>query len=236
MARHDYRARTGRLGVTLTAVALSVTVTGGQAPPSAPGTPRVRIVAVDVQPAISAPDVLARLKVRLRNDGTESASFLAFEVTVNGHRLAPYINHSFLNVLEPGKETEVPLYNFWTSESSRPFPSDGRIVVEVRLTSRSLVGRWRSARASGDAAAAGTIRHPSSQEVSLSQPHAQPAPVLLVPDTGLEEVVPPDRHPLCHRPATAPPLTTRSRGRVALTLTTGHRLDPLAVRLGLLHG
>ncbi len=66
-------------------------------------------------------------------------------MTVSGQRLAPYLNHVFLIALEPGKETEVPLYNFWTSESGRPFPKDGRLVVDVRLTGASWSAKGRSA-------------------------------------------------------------------------------------------
>jgi hypothetical protein len=100
----------------------------------------LRVVAVDVQPTVAAPDTLCRLKARIRNDGSEPASELTFQVTVNGQRLAPYLNHTFLNRLEPGKETEVPLYNFWSSEAGRPFPKDGRLVIAVQLTGARWVG------------------------------------------------------------------------------------------------
>jgi hypothetical protein len=121
------------------------------APPPAADRSVLRIVAVEVSPAgrkapgteppPASPDALYQLRVRIRNNGSESASDLTFQVTVNGQRLAPYVNHTFRSDLSPGKETDVPLYNFWSSESGRPFPADGRLVVEVRLTG----ARWMSA-------------------------------------------------------------------------------------------
>jgi len=94
----------------------------------------LQVVAVDVEPKQTAPDVLHKLRVRIRNDGSDPVSDLMFQVTVNGQRLAVYLNHVFTPDLVPGKETEVQLYNFWSSETGRPFPKDGRLVVEVQLT------------------------------------------------------------------------------------------------------
>jgi hypothetical protein len=50
-------------------------------------------------------------------------------VTINGQRLASYVNHVFRTTLERGKNTELPLYNFWSSEAGRPYPGDGRLVL-----------------------------------------------------------------------------------------------------------
>jgi hypothetical protein len=108
-----------------------------QLPPFSDSSP-LKIVAVNVQPANPGPDTLCKLQVRIRNAGKEPASDLRFRVTVNGQRLASYINHNFRVTLAPGKDTDVPLYNFWTSEAGRPYPPDGRLVVEVRL----IGGRW----------------------------------------------------------------------------------------------
>jgi hypothetical protein len=98
----------------------------------------LRIVAVDVQPPNPGPDTLCRLRVRLRNSSKEPASDLSFRVTINGQRLANYVNHTFRTTLEPGKDTDLPLYNFWSSEAGRPYPSDGRLVIEVRV----IGARW----------------------------------------------------------------------------------------------
>jgi hypothetical protein len=36
--------------------------------------------------------------------------------------------------LPPEEVTEVRLYNFWTTETGRPAPADGRLAVAVELT------------------------------------------------------------------------------------------------------
>jgi len=118
---------------------------GAQAPPTPPDRASfstshslLTIVAVDVAPAKPGPDTLCKLRVRIRNAGTTSASDLSFQVTVNGKRLGNFLNHTFWTPLAPGKETEVPLFNFWSSEYSRPYPTDGRLVIDVRVTG----ARW----------------------------------------------------------------------------------------------
>lgn len=125
-------------------------VAAAQAPTGASAASPLRITAVDIQPAVAAPDTLHRLKVRIRNDGSEPASELTFQVTVSGQRLAVYLNHTFLNTLQPGKETEVALYNFWSSEAGRPFPKDGRLVAEVQLTGARWVGTRAASGATRD--------------------------------------------------------------------------------------
>ena len=59
-------------------------------------------------------------------------------MTINGQRLASYVNHVFHTTLEPGKDLDLPLYNFWSSEAGRPYPGDGRLVLEVRV----IEARW----------------------------------------------------------------------------------------------
>ncbi|MYJ26893.1 MAG: hypothetical protein F4080_15525 [Holophagales bacterium] len=44
-----------------------------------------------------------------------------------------YENQLFLQVIEAGESEQIALYNFWTSESGRPAPADGRVEVLVRL-------------------------------------------------------------------------------------------------------
>jgi hypothetical protein len=136
-----------RVWLAIVAVGVMATVprvAGAQAPAAS----TLQIVAVDVapagrgprptEPAAAVPDTLYALRIRLRNGGTDPANDLSFQVTVSGQRLAPYLNHSFKSELPPGKETEVSLYNFWSSEAGRPFPKDGRLVVDVQLTG----ARW----------------------------------------------------------------------------------------------
>jgi hypothetical protein len=98
----------------------------------------LHIVAIDVQPTHPGPNTLCKLHLRIQNAGKNLATDLAFQVTVGGQPLAPYLNHVFRTTLDPGKETDVALYNFWSSESLRPYPADGRLVITVRLTG----ARW----------------------------------------------------------------------------------------------
>jgi len=108
-----------------------------QPPPFSDSSP-LKLVAVTVQPANPGPDTVCKVQVRIRNGGKAPASDLSFRVTVNGQRLASYVNHNFGVPLAAGKDTDVPLFNFWSSEAGRLYPPDGRLVVEVRL----IGGRW----------------------------------------------------------------------------------------------
>jgi hypothetical protein len=124
------------------------------------------IVAVEVQPANPGPDTLCKLRVRFRNSGKESASDLSFQVTVNGKRLGNFINHTFRIALDAGKDTEVPLFNFWSSEYSRPYPSDGRLIVEVRL----MGARWVAPGSTNAATLAGPVQPlPAPFSVTLTR-------------------------------------------------------------------
>ena len=78
-------------------------------------------------------DTLCSLTLALRNNGTEKASALGFRVEVSGQELPVYRNHLFYHRLEPGQSTEVRLYNFWTTETGRPFPADGKLRVSAAL-------------------------------------------------------------------------------------------------------
>jgi hypothetical protein len=124
------------------------------------------IVAVDVQPANPGPDTLCKLRVRLRNSGKESASDLSFQVTVNGKLLGNFINHTLRSTVEAGKETDVPLFNFWSSEYSRPYPPDGRLVIEVRLVG----ARWVDLRSKNAETLAGQVKPlPAPFSVTLTR-------------------------------------------------------------------
>jgi hypothetical protein len=123
-------------------------------PPSSADRSLLKIVAVDVQPANPGPDTLCKLRVRIRNSGKESASDLSFQVTVNGRLLGNFINHTFRSALDAGKDTDVPLFNFWSSEYSRPYPSDGRLIIEVRL----MGARWVDPRSTNAATLAGPVQ------------------------------------------------------------------------------
>ena len=126
----------------------------------------LKIVAVDVQPANPGPDTLCTLRVRIRNSGKESASDLSFQVTVNGKLLGNFINHTFRSTLDAGKDTDVPLFNFWSSEYSRPYPSDGRLIIEVRL----MGARWVDPRSTNAATLTGPVQPlPAPLSVTLTR-------------------------------------------------------------------
>ena len=87
-------------------------------------------------------------------------------MTVNGKRLGNFINHTFMSTLDAGKETDVPLFNFWSSEYSRPYPSDGRLIIEVGL----IGARWVAPGATNAATLAGPVQPlPSSFSVTLTR-------------------------------------------------------------------
>jgi hypothetical protein len=108
--------------------------------PAAPGaaTEPLVIEAVTVEPADPAADTLCRLKVKLRNAGTQTASQLGFTVKVNGQELATYRNQLFMFPVDAGATIELKLYNFWSTETSRPAPADGKLTIEVILNE----ARW----------------------------------------------------------------------------------------------
>jgi hypothetical protein len=102
--------------------------------PAAAQTSPVVVEKVTVEPTRDlAADVLCRLAVTLRNTSEQIASQLGFKVTINGQELPVYVNQLFMYPVEPGASTEIPLYNFWSTETSRPRPADGKLAVEVTL-------------------------------------------------------------------------------------------------------
>ncbi|MDH3402160.1 MAG: hypothetical protein OES32_00385 [Acidobacteriota bacterium] len=99
------------------------------APPSA-----LALTAVEVEPSTPGPDTLCRLAVTIRNSGDEVASQLGFAVKLNGQDLTVYGNQLFMYAVPAGGELRIPLYNFWTTETSRPaMPADGKYRVDVSL-------------------------------------------------------------------------------------------------------
>lgn len=95
---------------------------------------KVQLEGLVVEPADPAPDTLCRLHVAIRNDGTQVASQLGFSVTINGTELPVYRNQLFMYPVGPGETTDIPLYNFWSTETSRPAPADGKLDIRVELT------------------------------------------------------------------------------------------------------
>lgn len=138
--------------------------------PPAPGPSRLTLEAVQVDPASPGPDTLCRLSVTLRNAGGEggrTASALAFRVKVDGRELPVYRNELFFRPVAAGSTAEVRLHNFWSNETGRPFPTSGRMTVEVTLAE----ARWMDVKTENGAevwTAAGPVEGlPVSKSVTL---------------------------------------------------------------------
>ncbi len=96
---------------------------------------QLSVTGITVDPETPAADTLCKLTVKVRNDGDKIASQLGFRVTLNGQDLTVYGNQLFMYPVPAGGELDIPLYNFWTTETSRPeMPAGGKFVVEVALT------------------------------------------------------------------------------------------------------
>ena len=102
-------------------------------PATAQEAPLLSIEAVVVEPASPGPDTLCKLTVNLANRGDRTASQLDFKVKINGQDLPVYGNQLFMFPVPGGETVEVPLYNFWSTETSRPAPADGKLEIEVTL-------------------------------------------------------------------------------------------------------
>ncbi len=112
-------------------IGLCAAVAGGQ--DEAASSPKITIEAITIEPAAPAVDTLCKLRVTLKNEGSEIASQLDFKVKINGQLLPVYRNQLFMFPLEPGKSSDIKLYNFWSTETSRPAPQNGKLEVEVSL-------------------------------------------------------------------------------------------------------
>ena len=93
----------------------------------------VSLQAVVVDPVDPAIDTLCKLRVTIRNAGEETVSQLGFDITINDVQLPVYTNQLFMYPVEAGAALEIPLYNFWSTETSRPAPADGKLRLEVTL-------------------------------------------------------------------------------------------------------
>jgi hypothetical protein len=98
-----------------------------------PSIPMLTVEKISVEPSSPGPDTLCKLRVSLRNAGSEIASQLDFRVSINGQELAVYRNQLFMFPIEPDQTAEIKLYNFWSTETSRSMPKDGKLKIEVSL-------------------------------------------------------------------------------------------------------
>jgi hypothetical protein len=106
-----------------------------------PAAPALSVQAVQVEPASPRPDTLCHLTVTLKNQGDRPASALEFTVKVGGVSLPAYRDRLYLEAVEPGASRQVHLFNFWSTETGRPAPADGKLAVEVTLTGASWMKR-----------------------------------------------------------------------------------------------
>ena len=117
----------------LPAVACLLLAAAAQAQEESPPAPPLTIERITVEPASPGADTLCRLRVRVANAGEHIASRFAFAVSLNGQELGVYGNQIFMFPVGPGASEEISLYNFWTTETSRAMPADGKLRVEVTL-------------------------------------------------------------------------------------------------------
>ncbi len=113
---------------------------GGVKGEQAKETSLLTIAAIIVEPPSPGPDTLCKLRVRIDNRGSQTASRFGFEVGIGGRTLPIYQDQLILRTVAAGTEAEIELHRFWSSETARPFPQDGKLIVEVTLTEASWVG------------------------------------------------------------------------------------------------
>jgi hypothetical protein len=115
----------------LTEVAFSAGAPAATAQETAPA-PLV-LAGVEVTPADPGPATLCQLRVRIENRAERAVYALGFELRLAGESLPVYAKHLYYQRLPPGETTEIRLFNFWTTETGRPRPPDGKLTVDVIL-------------------------------------------------------------------------------------------------------
>ena len=95
--------------------------------------PALEIAGVRVEPPNPGPATLCRLSVDIHNPGEETASSLFFRVLINDQIVPVYENHVFMQAIPAGSTETIRLYNFWSTETHRPLPANGKLRVEVIL-------------------------------------------------------------------------------------------------------
>lgn len=98
----------------------------------------VVLEAVWLEPTGTEEPVLVRLAVELANRSERSLTAFGFDVEVEGVELPIYERQLFMRQLGGSETLTLDLYNFWSAETGRPAPADGRL--DVRVTLREA--RW----------------------------------------------------------------------------------------------
>jgi hypothetical protein len=101
--------------------------------------PPLALESLEILPPSPGPETLCQLRVKVRNNGPERVYRFGFDVRMNGKALPVYGNHLFVQVVAPGTTGEIRLFNFWTTETDRPMPADGKLEIEVTLNEAAWV-------------------------------------------------------------------------------------------------
>jgi hypothetical protein len=123
---------TGLAAALLAVLGGSLAEAGSAGQPESAASP-LRVERLIVTPERPGSDTLCRLVVRLHNGGEKPMYAFAFDVELNGVPLPVYERQLFLQSIPAGKSAEVRLFNFWTTETGRARPADGRLAVEVKV-------------------------------------------------------------------------------------------------------
>lgn len=126
------------------------------APAMPAGTAPLAIEAIVISPDPPAAETLSRLRLRIRNGSDKPVSGLELRVSLGGRDLAVYRNQLFMDLLAAHTTTEVELFNFWTTETDRPAPQDGKLRLEVTLEKAS----WLEITTAEDGTETWTLREP----------------------------------------------------------------------------
>lgn len=100
----------------------------------------VTVASVVVEPARPAPSTLCRLKVALKNGGSQTASNFKFDVKIGGQDVAVYKPQTYAVNIDAGKTDEIALYNFYSPQAPKPFD------VQVTL----LAAQWVQVKKEGN--------------------------------------------------------------------------------------
>lgn len=126
-----------KLSLAAVAAAAALSLTTSRAPLTAQeeeaSEPKVTLQSITVMPSDPAADTLCKLSVAIGNTGDRTVSQFGFSVRINDAELPVYANQLFMYPVEPGATLEIPLYNFWSTETFRPAPADGKLDLEVSL-------------------------------------------------------------------------------------------------------
>jgi hypothetical protein len=101
--------------------------------------PVVTIEEVAIAPSAPGVETLCQLRVRLKSSAAQTATAFDFGVSIGGSPLEVYEKQLFVDALAPGASHEIRLYNFWTTETGRPAPADGKLRLAVTLRAAQWV-------------------------------------------------------------------------------------------------